>query len=49
MKTSLQKRGGYKPWVYGLSRRKKLNPRVKCYPESLGQILSSFNFCTVFG
>ena len=29
MKTYLQKRGGYKPWVHGLSRRrKKLNPGV---------------------
>ena len=29
MKTSLQKRGGYKPWVHGLSRRrKKLNSGV---------------------
>ena len=50
MKTSLLKRGGYKPWVHGLSRtRKQLNPGVKCSPESYGQILSSFNFCTVFG
>ena len=50
MKTSLLKRGGYKPWVHGLSRRRKqLNPGVKCSPESYGQILSSLNFCTVFG